>query len=335
MTRDRGVDWDRLADHLGGALAASPEETDMARLVATDPGWARAATELSAAFEAVAADLRSLPEPVLPDEIAARLDATLRAAGRPGAAPGQRGPGSMAPAPGTAGPAPGAPGPAGGRTAGEDRRPPGHPRSRSRRRRVVRLGGGFAVAAGVVAFAAIGFAVWSPSQPLVVGGGDDQGEGREFSPEAEQPVLGETGGPVIVATGTDYQQPAVAASEPDLPVGGLGGTPELGTSGDRDPVAQPPDAMAGEERVPDLVPPRLASMWVDPAARELCLELVRQALGPPPVTLETVDFARFESEDALVIWATLADQTRIVWVSGPACGTPGAGPDERFRDQVG
>ena len=33
------VDWDLLADHLGGALQGTPEEARVAHLVATDPAW--------------------------------------------------------------------------------------------------------------------------------------------------------------------------------------------------------------------------------------------------------------------------------------------------------
>jgi hypothetical protein len=341
------VDWDRLADHLGGALSG-PDEAEVARLVATDPGWAGAASELATAFEAVTADLRSLPQPDLPDEITAQLEAALRSAGtEPAAGSAAAGvPGPRATEPGravdaTPGTPPGTTAPPGragapGRPAGEDRRPPGRPRPRSRRRRVAQLGGGLAAAAGAVAFAAIGFAIWSPSQPLIVGGGEDRGESAgEPTVELERPVNGAADGPTIVATGTDYQPPTVGADEPDAPGEAIPGTPELGTADNRDPIAQPRDDMPPAERVPDLVPPRLARMWVDPAAREACLAEIRTALGPAPVTIETVDFAQFESSDALVIWATQADQTRVVSVSGPACGTPGAGPDQLFQDQLG
>lgn len=74
------VDWGLLADHLGGALADTPEQAQVACLIEADPNWRQAAAELTSALDGVAAELRSLPAPALPDEIASRLDEALRTA---------------------------------------------------------------------------------------------------------------------------------------------------------------------------------------------------------------------------------------------------------------
>ncbi|MPZ27825.1 MAG: hypothetical protein GEV12_15805 [Micromonosporaceae bacterium] len=359
--RDGAVDWDRLADHLGGALAGTPEEAEVANLVATDPSWSRAAAELSEALAAVVADLHAFPAPpALPDDVAARLDTALRAAGdslasdeAPAEAAGAAGAGAV-PGPRAGAPAPDHATTAGSRRSPEgSRRPPGHadaeprhratgprrPGGRPRRRRLARWGGGLALAAGAAAFAAIGISSLLPSSPTpFAGGGNDSGDAGapEQTATADQSRVGAAELPAIVATGTEYQRPTVGASEPQLPADGpLGtGTPEIGPAQGERPMAEPPEGTTGTERVPDVVPPTLAGMWVDPAARKQCLDLIRAALGPPPVTVDTVDFAQFDGQDAIVVWATATDGTRVVWVSGPGCGTTGAGTDQIYQDQL-
>jgi hypothetical protein len=340
LTQRGEVDWDRLADHLGGALAGTAAGAEVERLVATDPGWSRAAAELATAFDAVTADLRGLPEPSLPDDVAARLDAALGgsppAAAAPTLLPGAGRPGRT---PGPARPAPAAPAvpeqraarPARG-AAAASLRPAGRPR-RTRRRRAARWGAGFALAAGVAAFAAVGITALSPSSPLSIAGSDDGGQPAsvpERSTRLELPGSGSPA-PVVLASGGDYQPPTVMAGQPEVPAPGAEGAPQVGPAGERDSIAQPPPELDPDQRIPDVVPPTLARLWAIPAAREQCLELVLAELDPAPVVIDVVDFARFEGEDALVIWATAADGSRLVWVSGPDCGTAAAGPDGRFQ----
>lgn len=329
MTQRGGrVDWDRLADHLSGAQAGTPEEVEVDRLVATDPSWAQAAEQLSVALEAVAADLRSLPAPAMPVDVAARLEQALRAA--PGVASGG------APAPAESPPLPaqraGATPPP-GRPAGRAAGPPGRPGARPRRRRVARWGAGAALAAGVVAFGAIGLAALSPSSPLTIAGGSDadRSDASDEPPAVVELPSGGFEAPLVLATGTDYQPPTVVTAEPMIPTVGGEPAPELGPAGDRNPFAQPPDVATSDDRIPDLVPGTLARLWADPASRDRCLELVRAALEPAPVVIDTVDFARFGGVEALVIWATAADGGRVVWVAGPDCGTDPAGPDRLFQ----
>ncbi|WP_144119915.1 hypothetical protein [Catellatospora sichuanensis] len=73
------VDLDLLADYVGGALDGTPEHDRIARLVADDPAWRSAATDLRSALLLVDADLAALAaaaEP-MPDDIAARFDILL------------------------------------------------------------------------------------------------------------------------------------------------------------------------------------------------------------------------------------------------------------------
>lgn len=361
MRQRDAVDWDRLADHLGGALAGTPEGAEVDRLVATDPSWSQAAAELAGALDAVAADLRALPPvPALPDDVAARLDTALHAVNPvAGAEPAGAEPAGAEPLPTdeVESPVPGqrAAAPALDDTAGSrrprsrragSRRPAGadRPGGGGRpRRRAVRWGAGLALAAGLVAFAAVGLTNWLPDNPSVIAGGGEDDSGAEGeaagpaqAPRSSQPLAESAGEPAIVATGTEYLQPSVGAAEPELPAerDNGSGTPGLGTNSGEQPMAEPPESTTGTDRVPDVVPPTLAWMWVDPAAREQCLDQIRAALGPPPVRVETVDFAQYEGQDAIVLWATTADGTRVVWVSGAQCGTAGAGPDGIFQDQL-
>jgi hypothetical protein len=332
------VDWDLLADHLDGALDGTPEGARVARLVATDPGWARAAAALSTALDAVGADLRTLPDPRLPDDVAARLARALR---EPSPESGGRAP---LPAPRAgASPSPGHPG-------GGTRRPAGRP---GRRQRLARWAGGLAVAAGIAAFAAVGTAVWQPSPSTVTEAGGDRDaattDGLRAENHAEGGVTDDGGGPtVLVATGTEYQASELATAEPppsaaptlgsaDRPgpaVEGPGPAAEGPSppAGHQTPVPTRPDSSVGG--VPAQVPPSLVRLWSDPRAREACLAAIRTALRPAPVTIDTVDFARFQDEDALVIWATTADAVRWVSVAGPECGIVAGDPAVRFQNRL-
>ena len=76
-----GIDLDRLADYVSGALDGTPDAAAVADLVATDPRWTRAHAALVAADALVRADLAELaaqPEP-MPDDVMARLDAVFAA----------------------------------------------------------------------------------------------------------------------------------------------------------------------------------------------------------------------------------------------------------------
>jgi hypothetical protein len=328
------VDWDLLADHLGGALEGTPEGAEVARLVGTDPSWARAAVELSAAFESVTADLRALRSPSLPDDVALRLESALVGVAAAPDVATRSGPTTLAPA---------------GRAGTEPRRPPARPGAgpRRRRRRMVGWGAGFTVAAGLAVFAALGLAALDLDQPLsdiVAGGADDadSGDGAAapvpndspgaLDAEPEERAGEGVAGPVVIATGTEYEAPMLVTDEPEPPASGR---PGLGGAEEPAPAPAAPEfGTDSRDDVPEQVPPELLELWIDPEARADCLAMVRDSVKPAPVRIDTVDFARYEGEDALVIWLTTSDGLRRALVSGPECGTVTAGPDLKFQTQV-
>ena len=312
-SRGGAVDWDLLADHLGGALD-TPEQERVARLLATDPQWAAAAAKLSRALDAVAADLSLVPAPAMPDDVAGRLDAALRGAAgshtRPAGAAAhgpvrQRGPAGR---------------------AGADQRAAadGHtrPAARSRRRRLAtRWATGLAAAAAVVAVASVG--IGNLGLP---GGGDDGGAGlaADEAGDAQAPQ------PALLASGTDYRRsslPAVAPTAAELwadPEAERGAAPNLAGEPDAAPGAPRPDPAAGLD-------PALRGIWSHPGP---CLAAIDDLYAPDPVAVESVDFAAFEGAPALVAWIDTAGGREVV-VAGPDCGSPGAGADVRHRTPVG
>ncbi|GAB3949827.1 hypothetical protein GCM10027614_49230 [Micromonospora vulcania] len=54
-----------------------------------------------------------------------------------------------------------------------------------------------------------------------------------------------------------------------------------------------------------------------------------------PLVVEVIDYAAFQGEPALVIRFTDSAGARWVWVSGPECGVPGSGSDNRYSARVG
>jgi hypothetical protein len=69
-------DLDRLADYTAGLLDPA-QETELDRLIATDPAWARAFADLTAAGPRLDADLAALGDAPIPSEVAERLAAVL------------------------------------------------------------------------------------------------------------------------------------------------------------------------------------------------------------------------------------------------------------------
>jgi hypothetical protein len=86
------VDFELVADYVGGVLDGTPEADRVSRLVATDSHWRQAADDLSHALYGVAADLSALrdtPEP-MPADLVDRFNDFLKSpamAARPAGVP--------------------------------------------------------------------------------------------------------------------------------------------------------------------------------------------------------------------------------------------------------
>lgn len=353
------VDFDLLADYVGGALADTPGEAEVARLIASNTTWAQAYAELTTAVDAVGVDLASwgaVPEP-MPDAVTARLTAALADATLTEAVPladatlAEAVPLAEAATFATAAahadvttvraPSPAAELADAGERPG--RRPAGAPhggvassgpgRAARSRRRWSRLAGPMAVAAAVTAFAGFGLPRLTGSNSAdrssgaaVSGPGAERAEGDRRSAN----ILGAPQAPVDVAamtptfSGTDY-----AASTLADRVSALGGQRINTTETDsgEQPNGTPEQSRAagayGLERLSDR------------SALTGCLDAVARAHDNGTLMVDIVDYARFEGSPALVVSFTDGTGTRWAWAVGPECGLPGVGTDERHRTRVG
>ncbi|MFC8850956.1 MULTISPECIES: hypothetical protein [unclassified Micromonospora] len=315
----REVDLDLLADYLGGALDGTPDEAVVDRLVAEDPAWAEAHDALAAALAPVGDALASWagPAPEMPPFVADRIVAALAGAG-PGtpplpAEPTQRGLADPArigrvptqPTGGTRRPA-GSPDPATGRPGG-------------RGRRWARLAGPVALAAASVV--AVGFGL----NQLATGAQDGGAADQAISSQAEA-----GGGAFTIAgaprrSGTDWTPEALAAddrlsphaSEPAKSFGAGPDAPVGGDGGERLPAVGGLSRLTGSSALAD------------------CLTAVSAEHGAGPLTVDLVDYARFQGAPALVVRFVDPSGARWAWVSGPECGVPGSGADTRYRTRVG
>jgi hypothetical protein len=363
----REVDPDLLADYVGGALAGTPAEAAVDRLIVEDPSWERAYADLVSAVDAVRVDLAgwaAVLEP-MPADVADRLTAALRAEIGPAAGIATMAaatPGSESETTIAAAPVPGAADPANaGSAAGAGsaadvgagvpdrgvrpgRRPasgvpeqsrPGGARNRGaarNRRRWSRLAGPVAVATAVAAFA--GFGV---SRLMIPDAADDRSvtSQSDAGPEsatdaggAEAPrTLVEPSAQRLLSSGTDYTAPGLAAAAKGM---------EQRTGGDLPSRAAVPDEGTDNEQnsATDRSPAELARL-TDRAALSGCLDAVAEAHARGPLTVEVVDFATFEGTPALIIRFVDATGVRWAMAAGPACGLPGSGADTRYRTQVG
>lgn len=332
--QSREVDPDLLADYVGGALAGTPDEDVVARLIVDDPAWAQAHDSLVADMQWVGQELAAWgAELPMPPEVTDRLTAALAAAAplvpaSPDRAAGRAEPTTDPPAPKFGLPA-------------QSRRPlsavpstgpvpPGRDgRTRPRRRRWLRWAGPVAVATGVIAFA--GFSV----PQLIVGSSvrdADSSTAREATTAAPlsagpsvlavAPSSDGSAGPeslavvpaasLITASGTDYSRETVVT---------IGRT--LRT--DKAPHAVPDH---GGPVVPGL--DRLAGA----DALAACLNAVAAVHGRGTISVDGVDYAAFEGVPALVITFTDRAGERWVWVAGTACGVA-SDPDTRYRTRLG
>ncbi|MET8524413.1 hypothetical protein [Micromonospora sp. NPDC005172] len=315
----REVDVDLLADYLGGALDGTPQQAQVARLVAADPAWAEAYALLAPAVTQVRSDLArwAEPPPELPSDVAERIAAALAAdsptddatvsseapaAATPVTVPAQGGRRPTSPSPAESGR---------GVATGPGRR----------QRRWVRGAAPVAVAAAAVVVLGLGLNHLST----------DTADSGALDRPANAPAGIAAGGTVRTSgpalhSGTDYTpQDLGGTSSPQSPMreensSGPGGQPGVDAEGDRRPAPDGSDQLA-----------RLT----DEAALTACLTSVAAEHGSGPLVVEVIDYARFQGEQALVIRFTDTTGARWAWVSGAECGVPGSGSDSRYSARVG
>lgn len=343
-----GVDLDRLADYVGGALAGTADESAVARLVATDPCWAAACTALQEADLAVRADLDTLP-PVgpVPDDVVAMLDRALATADLPTAdlptadlVTADLFTATVAPPPELAA----RPEPAGRyaeptpptrprRPERRDRAEQSGPPARSvvvplrRRLRTTALVGAAAAAVGAVAVLGL------DHLPFSATGSGDRATVGQSAPRAASMAP-----PQILASGLDY----TAGTVTGLLRPRSSGLAPTGSADPRKPPGPGVSSSAGDPEVrtgeggPGIVatgvPAALAALYGQ-AGRDACVQVVTRLYGGAVTML---DYARFNGEPSLVLALSgsgPADSARIV-VVGPRCGEAGTVSDERYSTLV-
>jgi hypothetical protein len=293
------VDFDLLADYVGGALDGTPEHATVTALIASEPAWRVAHDELARGMAAVGAALGALgtaAEP-MPAEVATRLAEAFAAAGP---AAGDEELGSR-----------------GGRHLSSV--PAGVPAERAsvrkrgpeKRGRRLRWAAPIAVAAAAIAFVGFGIDYLAGRSPEATSdSAASSGAGRaENAPmlatEQAPAAAGVAGLPPaaeIKSTGTDYL-PATLA--------------KVGTK-DARKVAPAPGGVATDTAVDPLARLR-------PGAGLLaCLQAIADAHGAGAITVQSLDYARFTGTPALVVRFTATDGT-WAWASGATCGSPGTG----------
>jgi hypothetical protein len=334
-------DLDHLADYVGGALAGTPAEREVAGLIERDPAWQAAYDALAEASVAVSTDLASLgrtPEPV-PADVAERITAALATATRARTAPEtDTAPESdTTPESDTAEPVgtEGAPDPTPAGTGPVTRRTlsvvPGEGGSRRRWRR---WAGPVAAAAAVLAFCGFGLRVlpeFAADHTDTLSGSDGGGSRNQDAPagapaaESAKDALARLPIRQLTASGTDYGRndvgTAARALAADAATGRESGKPQRSFSSD-----------PGVSEF-NVAPPlrRLTA----PAALSDCLAAIGAEHPRPATAIELVDYAAFEGAPALTVVFTDATGERRVWVAGPDCGLPGAGADTRYQANVG
>jgi hypothetical protein len=319
------VDFDRLADYVGGALIGTPDGAAVAALIAGDPAWQAAHAELVEAMASVGAELNALgalPEP-MPAELARRIDATFTSAVSD---PAPIDPELAAPAvPFVVTPGPDAASErhlAAVPDQGLDRakRP-----SVAARRRRLRWAAPIAAAAGVIAFLGVGINYLngqsgsrsddSASSAAGAGSGeahDDSGDSKLAAPLA-------AGSPQaapaqILASGQDYQRAT------------LGSAGVIWQDDPRSTTAKAPRALPGETG------PLARLLPADALAA--CLQAIaQQNAAGQLLSVWAVDYARLEGSPALIVRFTAANG-QWVWATGPDCGLSGAGAARLAAVQV-
>jgi hypothetical protein len=341
-----GVDFDLLADYVGGALTGTPDEAAVADLIAGDPTWQTAHDELAEAMASVGAELSALgaaSEP-MPAEFVVRLDAAFAAVGSESALPGsemtESATGEVARDSAVADPAPIDPelaapatpfvvasgaGAASGRHLaavpdGVQKR--GRTTAGDRRRRL-RWAAPIAAAAGVIAFIGVGINYLNGNSQSdsksatssAAGSGDlrDNAESPMMAPDrAASPGLR------VLVSGRDYQLSTLASA------------PEV-ASGIAKSEGQSQSTVPAVPR-PAVAPP--LNRLTPGAALQACLDAIELLNAAGPIGATIVDYASFEGKPALIVRFS-ATNGNWVWATGPDCGEASVGAAKLGSVQVG
>ena len=307
-----GVDLDLLADYIGGALDGTPEHSRVAGLIARDEAWRAAYTGLSEGMSSVGAGLAALgaaPEP-MPAELAERLDRAFSSLHKPPRT-GNRRPAAKPTSPTSDRPTDNRP---------ADNRPAAHParaETEARRRRLRRA---VPVALIVVVLAFAGWGVtylYSLNGSSYTASSATSGAEKQSGPQAASGGAPANGSPGLVtmlpgtieSSGTDYRHATLANAAPASRYAA-------------------PNAATDSRALEPLAPLR------PPDALQACLTSIARENAAGPISVRSVDYARYAGAPAIVVRFTSGNGT-WAWASGPACGTPGSGASRLDAAKVG
>ncbi|MFI7596443.1 hypothetical protein [Actinoplanes sp. NPDC049681] len=366
------VDFDLLADYVGGALDGTPDEAVVAALIVGHPGWRRAHADLVEATGAMTAALQAWgeePEP-MPADVFSRLDAAFSSTAVGDARDGAASAGdtsdrvttfavdtsdgrTVAAVRGDSGPVT-VDANAGGAAAGPARalttddgvasgrhlvavpNDDAQPTTARKRARRLRWAAPVGIAAGLVAF--LGFGIQQ------FGTGESQesatSAGGQAAPEAGRALALPAGPGQVSASGTDYDQqtlPQAAMRAMAAPgVGDQSGStapePLTALPQPRESGAQGKAAKPSAGAMADVNDP-LNRLKVQEALLA-CLDAISGANGAGPITAQSVDYAKYDGTPALIVQFT-AGNGQWVWATGADCGAPGSGAHELGTAKVG
>lgn len=288
-----GVDIDLLADYVGGALDGTPEAARVAALIAGDPGWQEAFELLAPEMATVGALLGDLPAEPMPADVIARLDTALGALSPVGT--GTTSTGVAEPAENESG----------GATAvpqivldlDERRRKRGN-------NRWVRMAAPIGIAAGVAGF--VGYTLVSQNDSA-----SDSGASSVAAEHAPDTMMA-SAPPAMTASGIDYTLGTLGQDLSRAATTGGGG--EGLTTPQSEPDLSLPPTSTGLERL------GTAQALAD------CLDAIARENAGGPLTVLSIDYARFDGKPALVTRFT-ARNGGWAWASGVDCGLAGGGAD--------
>ena len=300
-----GVDIDLLADYLGGALDGTPEAARVAALIIDDPAWRDAHALLSVGMADVGDALHSwgaVPEP-MPADVVARLDAALGEPAEAAPAPGRH----LSAVPET----------------DVDRQTARRPRSW---RRTLRWGSPVAAAAAVLGLMGVGLSYLNIGDSTSSSDSAATSAGSGLAAQAAPEAAGVPGIAKITSTGIDYGPDTIAGetSEPFRAPDASKAAPRSSRQG-----AAPSSGGVSDQSLTD----PLARLRPQ-GALQSCLDAIAAENGGGQITVQTVDYARYSGNPALIVHFT-AGNGAWAWASGPGCGLSGMGPNTLYSVKVG